>query len=128
MKTIRRTHGKISEHFKGLGTVTSDTVVARAREIALINGRTPNQFNQDDFEEAKLELTGGLFDGGTEEEKDGTTELVAWDENPNESGHAARRARPEDEQSAAEQLVEEGMEEAEHEHMVEGARNPHNQE
>src|SRR6185436_7676757 len=50
--------GKISRHAQGLGTVTWDMVRARAREIAIINGRTPRTVLPSDFEQARRELTG----------------------------------------------------------------------
>jgi len=128
MKTIRQSHGKISDHFKGLGTVTSETVVERAREIALINGRGPNHYNQEDFMEAKRELTGAVPDTDSEDEADLVAGLVTWDESPDAAGHSVEKEVAEDEQACAAQLAEEGLEEAEHEQMVEGARNPHNQE
>jgi hypothetical protein len=128
MKTTRQSHGRISDHFKGMGTVTRDTVVERAREIALINGRGPNHYSQEDFSEAKRELTGALPDGGSEAEEETVAGLVTWDDPPDAAGHPVKKEEPEDEQSCASQLIEEGMEEAEHEQMVEGARNPHNQE
>jgi hypothetical protein len=128
MKMSRQTHGKISDHFKGMGTVTSATVEQRAREIALINGRPPNHYNQDDFMEAKRELTGATADSDGEAEGHMVAGLVTWDEAPDATGHSVEKELPEDEQSWAAQLVEEGIEEAEHEQMVEGARDPHNQE
>jgi hypothetical protein len=128
MKTIHNSHGKISDHFKGMGTVTRDTVVERAREIALINGRGPNHYNQDDFEQAKRELFGATPEAEYEEEEDTIAGLVTWDEPPGAGGHPVKKEESEDEQSCAAQLVEEGLGEAEHEQMVEGARNPHNQE
>jgi len=128
MKTTRQSHGKISDHFKGMGTVTSDTVVERAREIALINGRGPNHYSQEDFSQAKRELTGDLLDATSEAEEETVAGLVTWDEAPCNAGHPAAKEEPNDEQTCATQLIQEGMEEAEHEQMVEGARNPHNQE
>lgn len=102
-------------------------VLARAREIALINGRGPNHYTQDDIVEAKRELLGGTpsNDGIAPEDVPG---LVTWDEAPVASGQPAARGELEDEQAWSIQLVEEGVEEAEHEQMVEGARNAHNQE
>jgi len=128
MKTIHQSHGKISEHFNGLGTVTRDMVVKRAREIALINGRGPNHFNQDDFMEAKRELTGATPDTDSEAEEETVAGLVTWDEPPDAAGHPVPREELEDEQNWPAQLAEEGIVEAEHEQMVEGVRNPHNQE
>ena len=58
MKKSHKATEKSPSISKGSGTVTSDMVKERAREIALINGRLPNHYNQDDFMEAKRELTG----------------------------------------------------------------------
>jgi hypothetical protein len=128
MRKSHQGHGKISDHFKGMGTVTSDTVTERAREIALINGRPPNHYNQDDFMQAKRELTGDLSESDDEDNEETVAGLVTWDEAPGAAGHLVERATPEDEESSAVLLAEEGLDEAEHEQMVEGARNPHNQE
>jgi len=127
MKKLHQGHGKISDHFNGVGTVTRGMVEKRAREIALINGRGPNHYNKDDLEEARRELTGET-DGGGEEVEDTVAGLVTWDEAPGQAGRQVRKEEPEDERSSAELLAEEGSEEAAHEQMVEGARNPHNQE
>ena len=127
MKRTHQSHGKISDHFKGIGTVTRDSVVERAREIALINGRGPNHYNQDDFAEAKRGLTGDTADAN-EPEEETVAGLVTWDEPPGATGHPVKKEEPQDEQTCDAELAEEGMGEAEHEQMVEGARNPHNQE
>jgi hypothetical protein len=128
MKKSHPGHGKISDHFKGMGTVTSDMVTERAREIALINGRPPNHYNQDDFMEAKRELTGATAEADGEGGEDTVAGLVTWDEAPGAAGHPVEKETPEDEQTCAAQLAEEGLDEAGHEQMVGGARNPHNQE
>ena len=97
-----------------MGTVTRDTVTQRAREIALINGRLPNHYNQDDFMEAKRELTGITPEDDGDDENT-VAGLGTWDEAPDAKGHPVRKTEPEDERSCAVQLTEEGMEEAEHE-------------
>jgi hypothetical protein len=128
MKIPRQNHGKISAHFTGLGTVTRDTVVERAREIALINGRGPNHYTQEDFLQAKRELTGTLAEDEGEWEEEVVPGLVTWDEPPDAAGRSADKERLDDDLNCAALLVEEGIDEAEHDLMVEGARNSHNQE
>lgn len=128
MNTAHLAHGKISERFKGVGTVTQDMVVQRAREMAIINGRPPNHYTQDDFLEAKRELTGLGGNGVEQSEEEPIAGLTSWDEEPGTSGHIVERNAATDEQTYDEQLVEEGVGEAEHEQMVEGARSPENQE
>jgi hypothetical protein len=118
-------NGIISENFQGVGTVNHDSVVRRAREIALINGRPPNHYTQEDFQEAKRELTGADLDNADGEV---VASITTWDENPNSSGHPVEKEEAADEQSVEEQLVEQGVNEAEHEQMFEGAKTPKNQE
>jgi len=122
MKTTRVPHGKISDHFQGLGAASRDTVLRRAREIALTNGHPPNHFTEDDFLQAKRELMGATGDG----ESDGPlTNLTRWDEAPGSHGHPVEKTEPADEQTCEAELVEEGLNEAEHEQMVEGAKTHH---
>lgn len=112
----------MTEHSRGLGTVTRETVLKRAREIALINGRSEDQVLPNDFDEAKRELTGG-------------GELVSDPEAPVRRSHdeiretirgsqarVAGRVPAHDEQTDAEKIVEQGMMDAEHDRMVEGTR------
>ena len=120
MSPTRNLHGKISDHFKGLGAATQDLVIQRAREIAIINGRTPNCYNDDDFLQAKHELLGA--DHAEEGEFDFVASLTQWDENPASHGHAARRAELPDEQTLPADLAQEGLWEAEHKQMLAGAR------
>jgi hypothetical protein len=112
--------GKFIEHAHGLGTVTPDMVTHRAHEIALINRRTDNKPTPDDWEEAKRELTDarGLGNDPIEELPVGKR----WDPVPGTTGSKANNVDADDEQTLAETLVHEGVEEAEHEQMVEGTR------
>jgi hypothetical protein len=47
-----------------------------------------------------------------------TKELIAWDEPPGCAGHEVPTVKPDDETSIAEQLVQEGAEEADREHRI----------
>jgi hypothetical protein len=111
--------GKVSEHSRGLGTVTPEMVTQRAHEIALINRRPNDKPTPDDWQEAKRELTTG------ETRHDPTEDVPVskrWDPVPGSIPRKAEAVPADDEQTFAEQLVEGGVEEAEHEHMVEGTR------
>ncbi len=112
------TPGKISDHFQGLGTVTRDMVQKRAKELAIIKGH--DHYTEDDFQEAKRELIGVHGNDAGEDEILNT--LTRWDEEPGSTGHHVPNIKPFDEQTLSEYLVEEGLEEAEHERMVEGSR------
>ena len=50
--------GIIMENAAGIGTVTSEMVEARARELAAINGRSSSEPSEADYQQAKRELTG----------------------------------------------------------------------
>ncbi|MBA4146843.1 MAG: DUF2934 domain-containing protein [Verrucomicrobia bacterium] len=117
------TPGKISNHFRGLGTVTRDMVQERAKELAQIKGH--DRYTEDDWHEAKRELIG--IHGDTPEDES-INALTRWDEDPGSSGHRVPHIEPTDEEVLAEQLVEEGSEEAEHDRMVEGSRPNRNEE
>ena len=122
MKKDQIEEGRLTEHARGMGTVTREMVLKRAREIALINGRSEKHVIQSDFDQAKRELTGG-------------GEMVTDPEAPRNRSHAelrenirgtrgrsAPRVPAHDEQTDAEKLVEGGVMDAEHDRMVEGTR------
>ena len=94
----------------------------RARELAIINGRADGQILESDIEQARRELTGeeGLMPSRTPAEK--LPEERRWEAVPESEGHAAPKVAAPDEQTFSEKLVEEGVEEAEHEQMVRAER------
>jgi len=114
--------GKISQHAQGLGTPTPEMVRARARELAEINGRSRDQVLESDLEEAWRELTGRGDLANPEPDADVLIESVQWDPAPGTPGQRAHTTPPHDEQTDVEKLVEEGVEEAEHDQMVEGTK------
>lgn len=112
--------GIISDHFSGVGTVTPAMVRHRAREIAIINGRPSNHCTKQDFLEAQRELTGAISAMDGEDET--LITAASWGEEPVSAGHPVEKEEPLDEQTITEQLVEQGISEAEHDQMVEAAR------
>jgi hypothetical protein len=114
--------GRITQHSHGLGTVTPEMVRRRARELALINGRSPNNMLESDWDQARRELMGADGPQLQEQDLDEATETRAWDPAPGSVGHRVEGQEIDDEQTVAEQLVEEGVAEAEHDEMVEGTR------
>jgi hypothetical protein len=114
--------GRFTEGGHGLGTVTQAMVLHRAREIALINGRSSHHVLDTDLNQARRELTGQerltppLTAGET------LLEESRWDPIPESVAHQAPTVSPPDEQTFAEELVEEGVEEAEHDQMVKATR------
>jgi hypothetical protein len=119
MKQERYEEGKFSNKGRGLGTVTEEMVVRRARELALINGRPEDKVLDSDMEQARLELTAGPRHSVKE---DTIPEEERWDPVPGNSGSSAPRVPAPDEQTFAEKLVKEGVRDAEHERMTEATR------
>jgi hypothetical protein len=114
--------GRLTEHSRGLGTVTREIVLKRASEIAIINGRSPGQILDSDFKQAQRELTGR---GEVLEEQESPRRRSSTDARETIRGTQGRQARPvaaHDEQTDAEKLVQEGVSDAEHDQMVEGTR------
>lgn len=106
-----RVEGKITK-----SGVTRRRIEERARELALIRGRSPNRVTTSDLRQAKRELVGAVHP--TSRAKD-ETKLTApeWGSPQTSSGRRTRVLRPRDGQSTKE-LVEEGMDEAEHDQML----------
>jgi hypothetical protein len=122
MKRDQIEEGKIILHSQGLGTVTEGMVRARARELALINGRSPEHLSSLDLEEAKRELMGEAAPPPEGLREDSLLESERWDPNSGSTGHQVDVVPAHDEQTDAEKLVDQGIEEAEHDQMVEGTR------
>ena len=58
MRQNRIEKGRLSDRGQGLGTVTREMVMKRAREIAVINGRSQNNVLDSDLDLAQRELEG----------------------------------------------------------------------
>jgi hypothetical protein len=114
--------GRIAEHARGLGTVTREMVVKRARELAMINGRSPDQMLQSDFDQAKRELTGRSEVQEEPESPRPRSHAELRETVRGSHGHRAKTIAAHDEQTDPERLVEEGVQDAEHDQMVEGTR------
>jgi len=112
--------GKISVHGNGLGTPSPDEVEKRAREIALIAERDPDEFTDADWEQARRELRGAQESNAPEETDDNAEVVEEWNVVASSAGH--RTPRVEDEENVGEHLVEDGVQEAVHDQMVEARR------
>ena len=112
--------GKISIHGDGFGAPSPDSVEKRAREIALIAERDPDEFTDADWDQARRELLGTLDYNAPEETADNAEVVEEWNVVASSAGHRAPRV--DDDESVGEQLVEEGIEEAEHDQMVEARK------
>jgi hypothetical protein len=114
--------GIIMENAAGIGTVTSEMVEARARELAAINGRPSSEPSEPDYQQAKRELTGEEeTDPQDESREESVPESEGWEPVPGSTGRQAAESLGEDEdaegRSESAQLFEEGVSEAEHDQM-----------
>jgi len=120
------TKGILAENFIGIGTVTREMVLKRAQELAMINGHSSNHVLESEFEQAKRELTGGSDIDPKEAALESVPESERWDLVPGSTGHKAPESSDEDEdnegRSENERLVEEGVQEVEHDQMLQAAR------
>ena len=126
MKNNPLNKGIISENFTGVGTVSPEMVRARAVELAVINGHSAQGMSSADWEEAKRELTGGQDMDPQQASLELLPEEERWDPVPGSTGFQVPDSPPEDEddegRSEGAQLVEQGVAEAEHDQMLQAAR------
>ena len=86
-----------------LGVPSPDTVEKRAREIAMIAERDPDEFTDADWDQALRELLGTQA-GNAPEETEANAEVVEeWNVVASSMGH--RAPRMEDDENLGEQLV-----------------------
>ena len=123
MKEKKPIGGKISLHGNGMGVASPEDIERRAREIAMIDERNPDDFTDADWSRARQELM-GVENNDAPEENDKTIKMEReWEITPDNRGR--RVPRPgieEDEESVGEQLVTDGREEAARDQMLEARR------
>jgi len=115
MKENRVDQGRFTEQGHGIGTVTRQMVLKRARELALISGR--DRVLDSDFAQAKRELTKEEDLPPEPDAIEKLTEDERWEPVPESVGKEAPKVPAPDEQTFAEKLVEEGVEDAEYDQM-----------
>lgn len=95
--------------------VNAKTVAQRGRELALIAGRGTRSAVRSDRQNAKRELTGAIHPTVPRPRPD--LDTAQWDPAPVSIGRRAKQKLPGDDQITKE-LVEEGVDEAEHDEML----------
>src|SRR5947207_14777349 len=98
-------HGKINLHGDGLGVPSPELVEKRAREIAMIDERNPDEFTDADWNQARRELMGIAHPGPPEETEQNAEVTEEWNVVAGSSGHRAPRPGVEEEETLGEQLV-----------------------
>ncbi|HEY1790438.1 MAG TPA: hypothetical protein VGJ73_19985 [Verrucomicrobiae bacterium] len=104
--------------------VTSEMVEHRARELALIDGREANRVTASDRIQAKKELLG---DDSADAAMDDTGIAASgMGAPPTSTGRRIEPQLPTDDETAI-QTVQEGLDEAEHDEMVQAVKNQNKQ-
>ncbi len=120
MNERREASGRISIHQEGLGTVTRKMIEDRASELALIEGRA--RVTKEDRLAARQELLGTSGELNRLEAEEENLESLDPSEVRTEHGHQAPQRETDDEEAMVREIVEYGVNEAEHEQMLEGHR------
>ena len=125
MKTNPLKDGALIENSGGLGTVTRKMVRERAVQLALLDGRLPQEASKADWDQAWCELTGKPETDPNQTQLESAPESERWDPLPGSAGHQTAVPVGEDEdaegRSDNERLVEEGISEAVHDQMQQAA-------
>jgi len=119
MNSSRPPYAKIVVHANGLGVPSPEMVQQRARELARIDGR--KEYNEQDWQHAKQELRGGHPSSWDEEEDRMPESISERDMTATDTGHHIENLRG-GEDNVLEELVAEGMDEAQHDRMLEASR------
>jgi hypothetical protein len=110
----------------GVGTVTHKMVRERAVELAVIDGRSAQEVSKSDWEQAKRELTGVSDQDPKEALLESAPESERWAPVSGSTGHIVTVLSVDGEddegRSVGERLVDEGMLEAEHDQMLQAAK------
>ena len=122
MKEQRIEEGRLSDRGEGIGTVTKDMVMKRAREIAVINGRSERNILDSDVDQAQRELEGEDEINPPLTAAESVPEDKRWDPIPGSEGVKAPSVPATDEQTFAEKLFDEGVADAEHDQEIAAAR------
>jgi hypothetical protein len=109
--------GRIEIHGAGVGGLGEQDIEKRAAEIARMDGRS--HVHAADRSQAREEL----LHSGPPAAPEGDEEVRHWSEAAGSTGHQVPRVLPDDEVSPVEQLINEGLEEAERDLRLSASEN-----
>ncbi|MEJ1974232.1 MAG: hypothetical protein WDM96_17770 [Lacunisphaera sp.] len=111
---------KILIHGAGTGDLTHSDVEQRARENAVIRGRTDAGVSENDRAEARAEFKGERLPATTSEDSEVRLAMTRDPSEPaSDRGHQVVTEESEDDETEArERLATEGVEEAQHDQML----------
>jgi hypothetical protein len=114
--------GILTSNSAGVGPVSVGMIHARARELAQMEGRAAPEVTHADYERARRELSGGSDTDPKDALIESMPESMRWNPVPGSAGREVPGAENEDEddegRSETEQIVDEGVEEAERDQML----------
>lgn len=118
----QQSRGKVEEHGKPVGVSSPNDLERRARELARIDGR--QEPTSDDRARARAELMNLNLPPTVSQDADASMQSLSRDPSDpaTDRGHQTPEYMDNDEEEAVERLALEGVEEAQHEQMVQ-ARN-----
>jgi hypothetical protein len=122
MKEKKPISGKISVHGNGVGVPGSEDIERRAREIALIDERDPNEFTDADWSQAREELMGDRETTPPEQDDQNIKMEQEWEVTPDDHGHRVGPEVDEEDETIGEYLVTGGKDEAARDQMLEARR------
>ncbi len=115
--------GKTEVHGRGTGTISRDDIEQRAREIAKIKGRSEEEIFSDDREQARPELLGESLPDTQLEDSNSIGSLSRDPSNPvGIPGREIPADEGVDEKNELEKTVLDGVEEAQHDLMLEARK------
>jgi hypothetical protein len=97
MNTNSLRQGLLTETSAGVGTVTRKMVLTRAVELAVIDGRSPEEVSKSNWEQAKRELSSGPEIDPKEALLESAPESDRWDPVAGSAGHKVRVSSSADE-------------------------------
>ena len=109
-------------HGNGVGAPSPEEVEKRAREIAMIAERNPDEFTDADWAQARRELLGTALPLPPEETSQNADLVEEWKVIASNTGQRAPRVGLDEDETVGEQLVTGGLEEAAHDQMLEARR------
>ena len=121
-----RDQGKILDHSAGIGEVSRAEIEQRARELAEIDGLDADQVNEGHRFQARQEMLGASDADAANDDEGAIADLIDEDDVPGESGAAVSTTNNSsvdgDDQTIGEELVNEGIGEADHDRMTESRK------
>ncbi len=119
---------KILLHGRGTGDLTDENVEQRARENAVIRGRSADRITEEDRAEAWAELQGALSPDTTDSDGQSVGSLSRDPSEPvSVPGRQVINHEGDDEATTVERLANEGVEEAQHDQMLAAREHEHRQ-